>query len=127
MTMQLGIGKDLGLVLCKGIICSLITVFLLMPGLLYMFSNAIDKTVHKNYVPDISFLGKDCYENKVFRSNNFALVIVSSIFLSSMCQYAFDQDSVSSPRLSDSKKAENKIKENFDVGGRFSDSAEREL
>ena len=38
MTMQLGIGKDLGLVLCKGIICSLITVFLLMPGLfVYVF------------------------------------------------------------------------------------------
>lgn len=119
MTMQLGIGKDLGLVLCKGIICSLITVFLLMPGLLYMFSNVIDKTVHKNYVPDISFWGKIVMKTRSFVPIIFALVIVSSIFLSSMCQYAFDQDSVSSPRLSDSKKAENKIKENFDVGGQL--------
>ena len=34
MVMQLKIGMDMGLVLCKGIICSLLTVFLILPGLL---------------------------------------------------------------------------------------------
>ncbi len=33
--MQLRIGMDMGLVLCKGIICSLVTVFFIMPGLLF--------------------------------------------------------------------------------------------
>lgn len=34
MLMQFRLGYDLGLVLSKSIVCSLITVFLLMPGLI---------------------------------------------------------------------------------------------
>ncbi len=116
MTMQMGIGKDLGIVLCKGIICSLITVFLLMPGILYMFSNIIDRTVHKSFIPDISFWGKIVMKTRTFVPVIFAVIIVASIVLSSLCQYAFDQDSVPGTRLSESKIAENKIKGIFDVG-----------
>lgn len=115
MTMQLGIGLDLGLVLCKGILCSLLTVFLLMPGLLIMFSKLIDKTVHKNLVPDITFWGKIVMKTKNVVPIIFAIVIVCGIVLSSMCQYAFDQNTVESPRLSADKISENKIKSNFDV------------
>ncbi len=46
-TMQFGIGMDMGAVLIKGILFSLITVFLLMPGLLLMMSRGIEKTRHK--------------------------------------------------------------------------------
>ena len=48
MVMQLRIGMDMGLVLCKGIICSLVTVFFIMPGLLLAFSDKIDKTTHRS-------------------------------------------------------------------------------
>ena len=34
MLMQFRIGFDMGIVLSKGIVCSMLTVFLLMPGLL---------------------------------------------------------------------------------------------
>ncbi|MBQ2670388.1 MAG: MMPL family transporter, partial [Clostridia bacterium] len=50
MVMQLRIGFDMGMVLCKGIICSLLSVFLIMPGLLLHFSKHIDKTTHKSFV-----------------------------------------------------------------------------
>ena len=53
MIMQLRIGMDMGLVLCKGILFSLLAVFLLMPGLLLMFSKWIDKTRHRSFVPSI--------------------------------------------------------------------------
>lgn len=115
MTMQLGIGMDLGLVLCKGILCSLLTVFLLMPGLLMMFSKLIDKTVHKNLVPDISVWGRIVMKTKNVVPFIFAGVIVMGIVLSSMCQYSFDQNTAEAPRLSEDKIAENKIKDNFDV------------
>lgn len=42
MFMQFGIGMDLGRVMTKAIIFSLITVFLLMPALVMMFNKAID-------------------------------------------------------------------------------------
>ncbi len=119
MTMQLGIGKDMGIVLCKGIICSLLTVFLLMPGLLYMFSDLIDKTVHKDYVPDISFWGRIVMKTKNVLPIFFAVIIAAAIVLSSMCEYAFDVGSVSSARMSQSQKEEEKIKSSFDVGNQL--------
>lgn len=115
MTMQLGIGMDLGLVLCKGILCSLLTVFLLMPGLLMMFSKLIDKTVHKNLVPEISCWGRIVMKTKNVVPFIFAGVVVAGIVLSSMCQYSFDQNTAEAPRLSEDKIAENKIKDSFDV------------
>lgn len=119
MTMQMGIGRDLGIVLCKGILCSLITVFLLMPGLLYMFSNAIDKTVHRNYIPDISGFGKIVMAVRKVMPIFMGIIIVIAIVLSSMCQYAFDESSVSGVRVSQSRADKNKIRGTFDAGGQL--------
>ena len=58
MLMQFRLGYDLGLVLSKGIVCSLITVFFLMPGLIMLFPGAIRRTGHKSLIPDITPWGK---------------------------------------------------------------------
>ena len=47
MLMQFRIGFDMGIVLSKGIVCSMLSVFLLMPGLLMLFNRGIEKTRHK--------------------------------------------------------------------------------
>ncbi|MDE7380168.1 MAG: MMPL family transporter, partial [Clostridia bacterium] len=57
-TMALRLGADLGLVLAKSIVCSMITVFLFMPCIMLFFSKVIDKTTHKSFVPKISAVGK---------------------------------------------------------------------
>ena len=54
MLMQFRIGFDMGIVLSKGIVCSMLSVFLLMPGLLMLFNRGIEKTRHKNLVPSIA-------------------------------------------------------------------------
>ena len=53
--MRFGIGKDLGLVLARGVIVSLITVFLLLPSLALLSYKLIDKTTHRSLIP--SFKG----------------------------------------------------------------------
>ncbi len=45
--MSFTIGFDIGMVLAKGILVSLLSVFLLMPSLIMIFSKALDKTSHK--------------------------------------------------------------------------------
>lgn len=60
MFMQFRIGYDMGIVLAKAIVISLLTVFFLMPGVLLSFANAIDKTHHKSFVPKITAVGKFC-------------------------------------------------------------------
>ena len=58
MFMQFGIGMDLGRVLTKAILFSLISVFLFMPGLIVTFSKAIEKTRHRSFVPSIKGWGR---------------------------------------------------------------------
>lgn len=56
--MQYSIGKDIGLVLAKGIGISLITVMLLMPVLIYLMRNVIDRTRHKRLIPSFAGFGR---------------------------------------------------------------------
>ena len=58
MFMQFRIGFDLGLVLIKAILLSMLAVFTLMPGLLMLFSKAMERTRHKNFIPQIDRWGK---------------------------------------------------------------------
>lgn len=57
-TMDLRLGADLGYVLSKAIVCSVLAVFFLMPGLLIVFSKPIERTRHKRIIPEIHKLGR---------------------------------------------------------------------
>ena len=47
MFMSFTIGFDIGIVLSKGILLSMLTVFILMPALIFYFSKSLKKTRHK--------------------------------------------------------------------------------
>lgn len=49
--MKFTIGFDMGIVMAKGIICSLLMVIFMMPSLLLSWSDLIDKTRHKPFLP----------------------------------------------------------------------------
>jgi uncharacterized protein len=51
--MSYTIGLDMGVVLAKGIVFSLITVLLLLPAMAVLFVKAIDKTKHKSVLPSL--------------------------------------------------------------------------
>ena len=77
MLMQLRIGFDMGIVLSKGIVCSMLCVFLLMPGLLMLFSGPIDRTRHRNLVPKINFWGKAIVRLRYVLTPIFLVVVVA--------------------------------------------------
>lgn len=56
--MEFKIGIDLGVVMSKSIICSLLMVIFFMPALLLMFSDVIDRTKHRDLFPDFTLLAK---------------------------------------------------------------------
>ncbi len=111
--MQLKIGMDMGLVLCKGILCSLISVFLLMPGLLLRFSRLIDKTVHKSYVPNIEFIGRAMIKLRYVMPFVFMVVIVVCAFMSAKCDYTFDSRSEQAKKVTEESISRKKISEVF--------------
>ena len=50
--MRFSIGWDMGIVMSKGIICSLLMVVFFMPSLLLSWSDKIDRTRHKSFLPN---------------------------------------------------------------------------
>lgn len=117
MLMQLRIGFDMGIVLSKGIVCSMLCVFLLMPGLLMLFSKPIDRTRHRNLVPKINFWGKAIVRVRYVLPPIFLVVVVAGAVLSSQCDYVFDAndtdfDNKPAWRIADEKVADTFGKKN---------------
>lgn len=113
MLMQFRLGFDMGIVLVKAIVFSLISVFFLMPGILLIFAKGIDKTHHKCYVPNITFAGKFADKTKYIIPPIFLVVVVVAFFGSSNCKYVFDTNSAEGSKKSDAKIASEKIESVF--------------
>lgn len=54
--MKFGLGKDIGLVMTKGVIFGVITVLTIFPSLLLTFDKIIQKTKHKPLIPKFKFV-----------------------------------------------------------------------
>lgn len=113
MLMQFKLGYDMGIVLVKAILFSLISVFFLMPGILLIFAKGIDRTHHRCYVPKITFIGKIAAKTKYIIPPIFIVVLVLAFFGQNNCKYVFDVNSVESAKKSDSKIAQEKIESVF--------------
>ena len=55
-TMKFGLGKDIGLVMAKGVIFGVITVLTVYPSLLLIFDKLIQKSKHKPLIPEFKFV-----------------------------------------------------------------------
>lgn len=111
--MKFRIGADLAVVLVKAIFFSLLSVFVLMPGLIMLFSKLIDKSVHKNFVPKIPFVGKFAFATKYIIPPIFVVIIAAACIFANKCPYCYGTTDLETPRQSDSQIAEDKIKDNF--------------
>lgn len=113
MFMQFRLGYDMGIILVKAIILSLISVFFLMPGVLLIFAKGIDKTHHKCYVPKITIVGKFANKTKYIIPPLFIICLVFAFMKSNNCQYIYDTSSIVSAKKSESKIAQETIEETF--------------
>ena len=113
MFMQFRLGYDMGIILVKAIILSLISVFFLMPGVLLIFAKGIDKTHHKCYVPKITIVGKFANKTKYIIPPLFIICLVFVFMKSNNCQYIYDTSSIVSAKKSESKIAQETIEETF--------------
>ena len=111
--MRFGIGKDLGLVLMKAIVLSLLSVFTLMPGLLMSFSGLIDRTHHRSFVPKITAWGRLAVKTRFIMPPLFALLLVGGFLFSNRCPYVYGQTTLSTIRKSDAQIAQQKVDGTF--------------
>lgn len=117
--MHYEMGMDMGIVLIKAVLLSLVSVFLLMPGLLMLFSKWMDKTPHKSLLPKIPWLGRFAYRTRFIIPPIFAVVLVCAGIFSGKAHYVYDYHSVDSIRHNDNQLAERRINETFGKTNQF--------
>lgn len=111
--MQFRLGYDLGTVLAKGIVCSMLTVFLLMPGLISLFPRILKKTAHRKLLPNIEKWGGILMNSKYAFVILFALLLPFAVYFSQNAVYAFSDQSVSEIVTSERRTALHKINDTF--------------
>ena len=70
--MSFTIGKDLGIVLAKGVLLSLLSIFFCLPALLLIFDNLVEKTYKKSPKFNLSKLGTKVYKIRYIQA--FAVI-----------------------------------------------------
>ncbi len=111
--MQYKIGADMGIILIKAILLSLLSVFTLMPGLLVVFSGIMEKTKHKSFVPKISGVGSFAYATRKVVPVIFLAVVVVAGILSNKCPYVYGYTNLTPPVENSTQKAERLIDQTF--------------
>lgn len=111
--MHFRLGYDMGIVLIKAIVMSMLSVFLLMPGLLLLFSKLIDRTPHRSFVPKINAWGKLVVKTRYIIPPIFLVIVVCAFFFSSNCPYVYGYSTLDTVKQNDNKIASKLITETF--------------
>ncbi|HOV68792.1 MAG TPA: MMPL family transporter, partial [Clostridia bacterium] len=89
MFMRFGLGRDLGIVIAKGIVFCLLSVFLLLPSLTVMTYRLIEKTQHKPFLPSFDALAKIVVRVMVPVTVLAALIIAPAFLAQSQNQFIY--------------------------------------
>lgn len=113
MFMQFTLGFDVGRVLIKAILISLLTVFMFLPGMLLAFSNAIDKTKHRSFIPKVDALGKFAWKTRHIVPPVFLVVLVAAFIGTVNRPLAYNYQETLPLILNESYQANKDIREVF--------------
>lgn len=110
--MRFKIGPDLGVVLAKGILFSLLSIVLFLPVLISYTYKLIDKTTHRSFMPSFKHLGRLTVKTRWFFTI-LALLIVVPVFMAQRSNYFVYGSSTGLPAGSRNALDDKKIKEEF--------------
>lgn len=89
LAMRFGLGRDVGLVLGKSIVCSVVTVLFLMPALLLRFGDLIEKTKHRSIMPQFRMVSKAVFKIRYVVLVFMAVVVVPAYVAQNMNSFTF--------------------------------------
>lgn len=111
--MHFRLGYDMGIVLIKAIVMSMLSVFLLMPGLLVLFSKLIDKTHHRSFVPKISLWGKMTVKTRYVIPPLFLIIAAAAFVFANRCPYVYGYSTLDTVKQNESKIADKMVASTF--------------
>ena len=111
--MRFKIGPDLGIVLAKGVVLSLLSVMTLLPALTMYTYKIIDKTHHKSFMPSFEGLGKLSMKIGPIVIIIVMLIVVPSYIAQGKNNFVYGASSMSSSEETDIGRDTKKIDDTF--------------
>ncbi len=112
--MSFTLGLDLGIVMAKGVILGILTVITILPAMLLIFENAINKTKHKSLVPSFSGMNKVTIKLRKVIAIIFVIIIVPTWFAQNNVKKYYNMMEAM-PESMNSIAAMNSLKEDFNM------------
>lgn len=113
-TMQLTLGRDIGLVMAKGVVLGVLTVICIMPSIVLLSDKYLSKYSHKIVLPDFARLNSGIVSKRVIIALLALVILVPSLYgeMNVTQYYKLDE---SLPQDLPSIVANNKLKQEFDM------------
>jgi len=92
--MKFNIGFDMGLVLAKGIVLSLLTVVFFMPAMILRMTPMIEKTSHRSFLPSFDKLSHGIYNSRRIVLILIAVLAIPAYTAQSMNDFLYGNDAV---------------------------------
>lgn len=111
--MKFRIGADMGLVLAKSIVWSLLTVVLLMPTLIVRWHRLIEKTSHRPFIPSLEKLARASFKSRWWLVAMITVILVPAWVAQGMNTYMYGTASMSATEGSQAYAEKKAIEEAF--------------
>ena len=92
--MRFSIGYDMGIVLAKGIVCSLLTVVLFMPAMIIRLAGWMERTAHRPFLPEFDRLSRGIYRVRYLVLAVVAVLVLPAYTAQGMNSYMYGNDAV---------------------------------
>ena len=92
--MRFSIGYDMGIVLAKGIVCSLLTVVLFMPAMIIRLAGWMERTAHRPFLPEFDRLSRGIYRVRYLVLAIVAVLALPAYTAQGMNSYMYGNDAV---------------------------------
>ena len=112
--MSFTLGKDLGIVMAKGVVFGVISCVTILPSILLIFDKAIEKTMHRSVMPSMEKPAK--FITKHFKAfvAAFCILLVPALWGYTKAEVYYNLDATL-PKYLDSIKANEKLADTFDM------------
>ena len=112
--MSFTLGKDLGIVMSKGVIMGLLGTVVLLPCVIRLLDGAIERTSHKPLLPDVGGIGRFVVKHYKLLAVMLAIMIIPAFYGYNHVNVYYDMSKVMPPELK-SVIANKKLEETFDM------------
>ena len=110
--MRFAIGRDMGLVMAKGVILGILSVILILPSFILVLDDRIEKWKHKDIFPDFTHFNRWLLKHRAVWIGLFLLLLAPAYYMQAHTRMYY-QISRSLPDTLPSKIANEKLKEDF--------------